>query len=85
MIDDSESLRLHLSETWKDGKDGPTSDDPPQAVARRSEKPAAQQRLCGACGGGLVRSRIRFYERLASAFMTTRPYRCLDCMRRAWR
>jgi hypothetical protein len=42
-------------------------------------------RYCAHCGGTLVPSRTRWYDRLVRYVTHARPYRCGACHHRAWR
>ncbi len=59
------------------------------AEARADVCPPPPSRLtlrCTYCGGDLLRSRLRRYDRLIHFFIRARrPFRCQDCGRRRWR
>ena len=40
---------------------------------------------CPLCGGALLPSRTRWYERVRRFFTPRRPYRCQHCEARSWR
>jgi hypothetical protein len=86
MSDEFEPPRLRLADLWPE--DAPKDSDrsvPPPMSARKAPKPPSDRPQCSLCGGELVRSRVRFYERFLTLFTKTRPYRCLDCRARRWR
>jgi hypothetical protein len=79
-----ESARLPLGNLWPDD---PTGAKPPSSrvlSARKHRKAPPGAPHCVYCAGELVRSRMRFYERVLALFTSSRPYRCLDCRSRRW-
>jgi hypothetical protein len=86
MSDEFEPPRLRLGDLWPDDnrKDSDRG-SAPLVSAGKAPKPVSGKPHCSLCAGELVRSRVRFYERVLTVFTRTRPYRCLDCGARRWR
>ena len=82
--DDPESPRLAVGNLWPED---PTGAAPPSSrvMSARKHRKTPGAPHCFYCAGELVRSRLRFYERVLTIFTTRRPYRCLDCRLRRWR
>jgi hypothetical protein len=53
---------------------------PAQEIASRQTRACH----CHRCGGDLIRSHVRRYERPLTLF-GIKPYRCTDCKKRRWR
>ena len=83
MPEKPEPPRLKLADLWPEEGLGPLAGNPPEGP-RKIVKPVERQR-CELCEGDVMRSRVRFYERLWVMWSKTRPYRCMECGVRQWR
>ena len=80
MVDKHEPPRMKLADEGL----GPIEEHLP-AGSGRIVTPAAERYKCALCGGEMLRSRVRFYERPWVIWSNTRPYRCMECAAREWR
>jgi hypothetical protein len=79
-----EPPRMRLADMWPEEGLGALAENPPEAP-RRIVKAPAERQPCALCQGDVMRSRVRFYERLWVIWSKMRPYRCMECGVRQWR
>src|SRR6266851_5093670 len=83
-----EPLRIQFAPTWLEEWDDHdrdrTRDDLVSVPAPEIAPQATRTCRCHRCGGDLIRSHVRRYERPLT-FFGIKPYRCTDCKTRRWR
>jgi hypothetical protein len=84
MPDNHEPPRMRLADAWPEEGLGPLATNPPDGP-RKIVKPTVERQRCVLCEGEMLRSRVRFYERLWVMWSKRRPYRCMECGVREWR
>ena len=83
-----EPLRIQFAPTWLEEWDSHdrdrTRDDLVSVPALEIAPHATRTCRCHRCGGDLIRSHVRRYERPLT-FFGIKPYRCTGCKTRRWR
>lgn len=83
MSEKPEAPRLRLADIFPEEGLGPLAGH--SSEAPRQILKATARLACEACGGDVLRSRVRFYERPWVRWSKRRPYRCMECGARQWR